>query len=54
MNKRLGKGKAVFWQQGEGHETFSKHKMTAIVIEGKELDPAAWMPQAEMEEEIGC
>lgn len=36
----VASGDAVFWQQGEWHETKSEHGMTAIVIESEELDPA--------------
>ncbi|MBM7553502.1 cupin domain-containing protein [Thalassobacillus pellis] len=34
-------GDAVFWEQGEWHETTSEHGMTAIVVESEELDPAS-------------
>lgn len=34
----VASGDAVFWQQGEWHETKSEHGMTAIVIESEELD----------------
>ncbi|SFB06276.1 MULTISPECIES: cupin [unclassified Bacillus (in: firmicutes)] len=40
-------GDAVFWTQGESHETVSQNGLTAIVIEGENLDPAAFMPVKE-------
>lgn len=40
----VSKGDAVFWDQGEWHETVSKGGLTAIVIEGKELKPSLYMP----------
>ncbi|MFD2211109.1 hypothetical protein ACFSMW_15490 [Virgibacillus halophilus] len=43
VGQQVGSGTAVFWVQGEGHETYSEYGMTAIVIEGKELDPASYM-----------
>ncbi|MGN7760277.1 cupin domain-containing protein [Paenibacillus sp. 22594] len=36
-------GDAVFWEEGEWHETRSETGMTAIVIESVELNPAAYM-----------
>lgn len=37
-------GDAVFWDKGEWHETKTEHGLTAIVIEGVELNPSAFMP----------
>ena len=31
-------GEAVFWQAGEEHETTSKDGLTALIIEGGDLD----------------
>ena len=36
-------GQAAFWQAGEGHESGTESGMTAIVIEGEELDPDSFM-----------
>jgi hypothetical protein len=37
-------GHAVFWEQGEGHETTTATGLTAIVVESETLDPADFMP----------
>jgi len=37
-------GQAVFWEQGEWHESGSETGMTAVIIEGTHLDPSEWMP----------
>lgn len=42
-------GDAVFWEKGEGHETSTKSGLTAIVIEGEELNPSDFMPQKKYE-----
>jgi hypothetical protein len=31
-------GEAVFWQEGEEHETVSTYGLTALIIEGESLD----------------
>ena len=36
-------GQAVFWELGEWHETRSESGLTAIIIEGDSLNPAAYM-----------
>ncbi|MCA1670083.1 MAG: cupin [Thermomicrobia bacterium] len=36
---------AAFWQAGEWHEAGSEMGMTAVVIEGKGIDPSACMPE---------
>ncbi|PAV29677.1 cupin [Virgibacillus profundi] len=41
--EHVKKGDAVFWKKGEWHETVSEHGLTAIVIEGEELNPAMYM-----------
>ncbi|UTR10097.1 cupin domain-containing protein [Evansella sp. LMS18] len=38
-------GDAVFWEKGEGHETYTDSGLTAIVIESEKLNPSAFMPQ---------
>nr|WP_304217012.1 cupin [Fredinandcohnia onubensis] len=37
-------GDAVFWEKDEWHETKTDKGLTAIVIEGEELDPSSFMP----------
>lgn len=37
-------GDAVFWEKDEWHETKTSTGLTAIVIEGEELDPSSFMP----------
>ncbi|MFY0544586.1 cupin domain-containing protein [Brevibacillus sp. H7] len=41
---RIEAGQAVFWETGEGHESGTESGMTAIVIEGDQLDPSQYMP----------
>ncbi|PFA68452.1 cupin [Bacillus sp. AFS015802] len=36
-------GMAIFWQEGEMHESGSDHGMTAIVAEGSKLDPERYL-----------
>jgi quercetin dioxygenase-like cupin family protein len=36
-------GDAVFWEKNEWHETKTTSGLTAIMIEGEELNPAAFM-----------
>ncbi|MBD1379854.1 cupin [Metabacillus arenae] len=36
---KIQAGEAAFWRQGEGHETTTKEGLTAIVIEGEDLNP---------------
>lgn len=36
-------GDAVFWERDEWHETKSDNGLTAIVIEGPELNPSSFM-----------
>ena len=35
----IGPGEAVFWEQGEEHETRSAEGMTALIVEGDGLEP---------------
>jgi quercetin dioxygenase-like cupin family protein len=35
----IGPGEAVYWRQGEEHETTSAAGMTALIIEGDALEP---------------
>jgi quercetin dioxygenase-like cupin family protein len=35
----IGAGEAVFWRQGEEHETTSAAGLTALIIEGEGLEP---------------
>lgn len=39
----ISAGQAAFWIKGEYHESGTQGGMTAIVIEGDDLDPAAFM-----------
>ena len=39
----ISAGQAAFWRAGEMHETRTRHGLTAIVIEGETVQPAAWM-----------
>lgn len=39
-------GQAVYWKDGEWHETGSEGGMTAIVVEGPELGPERFMQLA--------
>ncbi|SCZ05737.1 hypothetical protein SAMN05720606_11830 [Paenibacillus polysaccharolyticus] len=40
-------GEAVFWENGEWHETISEIGLTAIVIESEALNPSAYMTPKE-------
>jgi quercetin dioxygenase-like cupin family protein len=35
----IGAGEAVFWAQGEEHETRSAEGLTALILEGEGLEP---------------
>ena len=37
---QVGEGDAIFWQQGEWHETKTETGMTAVVIEGMGVNPS--------------
>ena len=37
-------GQAAYWEESEWHESGTDSGMTAIIIESRELDPAAMMP----------
>lgn len=37
-------GQAAFWTEGESHESGSEAGMTAILIEGENIDPTKTMP----------
>lgn len=37
-------GDAVFWEEGEWHETKTDKGLTGIVIESEQLNPATFMP----------
>lgn len=36
-------GDVIFWEKDEWHETTTENGLTAIVIEGEELEPALFM-----------
>jgi len=40
---KVAPGDAVFWEEGEWHETKTEKGLTAIVIESIELDPSSFM-----------
>jgi len=39
VTEPIGPGEAVYWQQGEEHETTSAAGMTALIVEGDGLEP---------------
>lgn len=41
----LAAGQAAFWQAGEHHESGSNNGMTALVIEGDDLDPDQYLTE---------
>ncbi|MDX5475668.1 MAG: cupin [Bacillaceae bacterium] len=41
---RVKTGDAIYWEKGEGHETFTNSGLTAIVIESEEINPSDFMP----------
>lgn len=43
-------GQAIFWEQGEWHESGSGTGMIAVIIEGVHFDPAELMPLLKREE----
>ncbi|MHB1954264.1 cupin domain-containing protein [Alicyclobacillus sp. ALC3] len=40
-------GQAVYWKDGEWHETGSESGLTAIVVEGAALEPERVMPEVD-------
>ena len=42
----VGPGRAAFWVAGEEHASGTDSGMIAVVIEAKDLDPAAFMAEA--------
>ncbi|SER55062.1 cupin [Salipaludibacillus aurantiacus] len=45
---RVKTGDAIFWEEGEGHETSTHTGLTAIVIESEGLSPSDFMPQKQV------
>jgi quercetin dioxygenase-like cupin family protein len=43
-------GQAIFWEQGEWHESGSETGMIAVIIEGVHFDPAELMPLLKRDE----
>lgn len=43
-------GQAIFWDQGEWHESGSENGMIAVIIEGVRFDPAKLMPLLKRDE----
>ena len=46
VDAEIHAGEAVFWHQGEEHETTSQVGLTALIIEGEGLDPFRRRPAA--------
>jgi hypothetical protein len=40
----ISTGQAAFWEKGEWHESGTETGMTAIIIEGENIDPTNLMP----------
>jgi quercetin dioxygenase-like cupin family protein len=38
IEEPIASGEAVFWEEGEEHETRSETGLTALIIEGRQLD----------------
>ena len=47
VEEPIGPGEAVYWEQGEEHETTSTEGLTALIVEGERLDPFRGRPPAE-------
>ena len=43
-------GQAVFWEEGEWHESGTETGMTAVIIEGINVDPGELMPHLQEDE----
>lgn len=43
---QVGVGDAIFWEQGEWHETKTKKGMTAVVLEGEKISPSLLSQQS--------
>ena len=39
VEEPIAAGEAVFWEQGEEHETTSTAGLTALIVEGEGLEP---------------
>ena len=48
--RRVIAGHAVYWQAGEKHETMTHNGLTAIVIEGENVDPDKYMERAPLDD----
>lgn len=46
INVNVESGDAVFWEEGEWHETKTVSGLMVIVIEGKDLNPSMYMSKA--------
>jgi hypothetical protein len=49
-NYAIQQGPAVFWEKDEWHESGSENGMTAVIIEGMNIDPAELMPHLQEDE----
>lgn len=48
MKVKVKAGDAVFWDKGEGHETWTSTSLTGIVIEAETILPQQFMPLQEV------
>jgi quercetin dioxygenase-like cupin family protein len=46
----IREGQAIFWEKGEWHESGTETGMTAVIIEGINVDPAELMPPLQEDE----
>jgi quercetin dioxygenase-like cupin family protein len=46
VDEPIGAGEAVFWHEGEDHETKSEAGLTALIIEGESLERFRGRPAA--------
>ena len=47
VEEPVAAGKAVFWHEGEEHETASAYGLTALIVEGESLDRFRQRPAAD-------
>jgi quercetin dioxygenase-like cupin family protein len=45
VEQAISAGEAVFWHEGEEHETTSESRLTALIIEGESLDRFRDLPR---------
>jgi quercetin dioxygenase-like cupin family protein len=49
-NRRVIAGHAVYWAEGEHHETMTHNGLTAIIIEGANVNPDQYMQLAPLDD----